>query len=101
MEMKVRQKSKQAKKVVPIKNLSPDEVVQENILRMMQELSVAYKDDISEPQMIFDQMYWLSYMLLKRAEKSTEKQALIMGLFNDAIGSAMREMFLEKHGEEE
>ena len=29
MEMKVRQKSKQAKKVVPIKNLSPDEVVQE------------------------------------------------------------------------
>lgn len=101
MEMKVRQKSKQAKKVVPIKNLSPDEVVQENILRMMQELSVAYKDDISEPQMIFDQMYWLAYMLLKRAEKSTEKQALIMGLFNDAIGSAMREIFLEKHGEED
>ena len=98
MEMKAKRKNKQAK-VVPIKKMTSDEIVQKNLLRMLEEQSKAIDTD-SEPQLIFDSVYWLAYMLLKRANKR-EKYHLILGLFNDAIGSAVREIFLEEHGEED
>ena len=99
MEMKAKRKNKQAK-VVPIKKMTSDEIVQKNLLRMLEEQSKAIDTD-SEPQLIFDSVYWLAYMHLKRSEDSPQKYHLIVGLFNDAIGSAVREIFLEEHGEED
>tara|TARA_R100001224_G_scaffold28138_2_gene15270 strand:- start:1274 stop:1576 length:303 start_codon:yes stop_codon:yes gene_type:complete len=99
MEMKAKRKNKQAK-VVPIKKMTSDEIVQKNLLRMLEEQSKAIDTD-SEPQLIFDSVYWLAYMHLKRSNDTPQKYHLILGLLNDAIGSAVREIFLEEHGEED
>jgi hypothetical protein len=40
-------------------------------------------------------------MHLKRASDTPQKYHLILGLLNDAIGSAVREIFLEENGEED
>ena len=97
MERKIKRKNKQAK-VVSIKKMTSDEIVKKNLLRMLQEQHKATDTD-SEPQLIFDSIYWLTYMHLKRAK--LQEHHLIVGLFNDAIGSAVREIFLEEHGEED
>tara|TARA_R110002012_G_scaffold135719_1_gene289655 strand:- start:9 stop:305 length:297 start_codon:yes stop_codon:yes gene_type:complete len=97
MERKIRRKNKQAK-VVSIKKMTSDEIVKKNLLRMLQEQHKATDTD-SEPQLIFDSIYWLTYMHLKRAK--LQEHHLILGLLNDAIGSAVREIFLEEHGEED
>jgi len=97
MERKIKRKNKQAK-VVPIKKMTSDEIVKKNLLRMLEEQHKATDTD-SEPQLIFDSIYWLAYMHLKRA--NPQKHHLIVGLLNDAIGSAVREIFLEEHGEED
>jgi len=97
MERKIKQKNKQAK-VVSIKKMTSDEIVKKNLLRMLEEQHKATDTD-SEPQLIFDSIYWLAYMHLKRA--NPQKHHLIVGLLNDAIGSAVREIFLEEHGEED
>ncbi len=99
MEMKAKRKNKQAK-VVPIKKMTSDEIVQKNLLRMLEEQSKAIDTD-SEPQLIFDSVYWLAYMHLKRSNDTPQKYHLILGLLNDAIGSAVREIFLEENGEED
>ena len=99
MEMKAKRKNKQAK-VVPIKKMTSDEIVQKNLLRMLEEQSKAIDTD-SEPQLIFDSVYWLAYMHLKRSNDTPQKYHLILGLLNDAIGSAVREIFLEEQGEED
>ena len=98
MDVKVKRKNKQAK-VVPIKKMTSDEIVQKNLLRMLEEQSKAIDTD-SEPQLIFDSVYWLAYMHLKRSNDTPQKYHLILGLLNDAIGSAVREIFLEENGEE-
>ncbi len=95
MERKIRRKNKQAK-VVSIKKMTSDEIVKKNLLRMLEEQHKATDTD-SEPQLIFDSIYWLAYMHLKRA--NPKKHNLILGLLNDAIGSAVREIFLEEYGE--
>ena len=100
MEMKAKRKNKQAKKVVPIKNMTSDEIVKKNLLRMLEEQHKATDTD-SEPQLIFDSVYWLAYMHLKRSSDTPQKYHLILGLLNDAIGSAVREIFLEENGEED
>ncbi len=100
MDVKVKRKNKQAKKVVPIKKMTSDEIVKKNLLRMLEEQHKATDTD-SEPQLIFDSIYWLAYMHLKRASDTPQKYHLIVGLFNDAIGSAVREIFLEENGEED
>jgi hypothetical protein len=100
MERKIKRKNKQAKKVVPIKNMTSDEIVKKNLLRMLEEQHKATDTD-SEPQLIFDSIYWLAYMHLKRASDTPQKYHLILGLLNDAIGSAVREIFLEENGEED
>ncbi len=100
MDVKVKRKNKKQKKVVPIKGMTSDEIVKKNLLRMLMEQHDATDTD-SEPQLIFDSIYWLAYMHLKRSEDSPQKYHLIVGLFNDAIGSAVREIFLEEHGEED
>ena len=97
MERKIRRKNKQAK-VVSIKKMTSDEIVKKNLLRMLEEQHKATDTD-SEPQLIFDSIYWLAYMHLKRA--NPKEHHLILGLLNDAIGSAVREIFLEEHGEED
>ena len=97
MERKIRRKNKQAK-VVSIKKMTSDEIVKKNLLRMLQEQHKATDTD-SEPQLIFDSIYWLTYMHIKRAKP--QEHHLILGLLNDAIGSAVREIFLEEHGEED
>ena len=97
MERKIKRKNKQAK-VVSIKKMTSDEIVKKNLLRMLEEQHKATDTD-SEPQLIFDSIYWLAYMHLKRA--NPQKHHLIVGLLNDAIGSAVREIFLEEHGEED
>ena len=99
MERKIKRKNKQ-KKVVPIKRMTSDEIVKKNLLRMLQEQHKATDTD-SEPQLIFDSIYWLAYMHLKRASDTPQKYHLILGLLNDAIGSAVREIFLEEQGEED
>tara|TARA_R100001015_G_C4622220_1_gene179606 strand:- start:657 stop:959 length:303 start_codon:yes stop_codon:yes gene_type:complete len=99
MEMKAKRKNKQAK-VVPIKKMTSDEIVKKNLLRMLEEQHNAIDTD-SEPQLIFDSIYWLAYMHLKRASDTPQKYHLILGLLNDAIGSAVREIFLEENGEED
>tara|TARA_R100001443_G_scaffold92114_1_gene98822 strand:- start:56 stop:358 length:303 start_codon:yes stop_codon:yes gene_type:complete len=99
MERKIKRKNKQ-KKVVPIKRMTSDEIVKKNLLRMLQEQHEATDTD-SEPQLIFDSIYWLAYMHLKRASDTPQKYHLILGLLNDAIGSAVREIFLEENGEED
>jgi|TARA_R100001460_G_scaffold18608_2_gene39426 hypothetical protein len=99
MERKIKRKNKQ-KKVVPIKRMTSDEIVKKNLLRMLQEQHKATDTD-SEPQLIFDSIYWLAYMHLKRASDTPQKYHLILGLLNDAIGSAVREIFLEENGEED
>ena len=98
MERKIKRKNKQTKKVVPIKNMTSDEIVKKNLLRMLEEQHKATDTD-SEPQLIFDSIYWLAYMHLKRGKP--QEHSLILGLLNDAIGSAVREIFLEEHGEED
>tara|TARA_R100000773_G_C4151154_1_gene73174 strand:- start:259 stop:564 length:306 start_codon:yes stop_codon:yes gene_type:complete len=98
MEKKVKRKSNKQKKIVPIKGMTSDEIVKKNLLRMLQEQHEATDTD-SEPQLIFDSIYWLAYMHLKRASDTPQKYHLIVGLFNDAIGSAVREIFLEENGE--
>ena len=100
MEKKVKRKSNKQKKIVPIKGMTSDEIVKKNLLRMLKEQHEATDTD-SEPQLIFDSIYWLAYMHLKRAEEAPQKNHLIVGLFNDAIGSAVREIFLEEYGEED
>ena len=100
MEMKAKRKNKQAKKVVPIKKMTSDEIVQKNLLRMLEEQSKAIDTD-SEPQLIFDSVYWLAYMHLNRSSDTPQKYHLILGLLNDAIGSAVREIFLAENGEED
>jgi hypothetical protein len=100
MERKIKRKNKQAKKVIPIKKMTSDEIVKKNLLRMLEEQHKATDTD-SEPQLIFDSIYWLAYMHLKRASDTPQKYHLILGLLNDAIGSAVREIFLEEHGEDE
>ena len=97
MERKFRRKNKQAK-VVSIKKMTSDEIVKKNLLRMLEEQHKATDTD-SEPQLIFDSIYWLAYMHLKRS--NPKEHHLIVGLLNDAIGSAVREIFLEEHGEED
>ena len=99
MERKIKRKNKQAKKVIPIKKMTSDEIVKKNLLRMLEEQHKATDTD-SEPQLIFDSIYWLAYMHLKRASDTPQKYHLILGLLNDAIGSAVREIFLEENGEE-
>jgi len=99
MERKIKRKNKQ-KKVVPIKRMTSDEIVKKNLLRMLQEQHKATDTD-SEPQLIFDSIYWLAYMHLKRASDTPQKYHLILGLLNDAIGSAVREIFLEENEEDE
>ena len=99
MEMKTKRKNKQAK-VVPIKKMTSDEIVKKNLLRMLEEQHKATDTD-SEPQLIFDSIYWLAYMHLKRASDTPRKYHLIVGLLNDAIGSAVREIFLEETQEED
>ena len=99
MERKSKRKNKQAK-VVPIKKMTSDEIVKKNLLRMLEEQHKATDTD-SEPQLIFDSIYWLAYMHLKRASDTPQKYHLILGLLNDAIGSAVREIFLEENGEED
>jgi hypothetical protein len=100
MERKIKRKNKQAKKVIPIKKMTSDEIVKKNLLRMLEEQHKATDTD-SEPQLIFDSIYWLAYMHLKRASDTPQKYHLILGLLNDAIGSAVREIFLEENGEED
>lgn len=99
MERKIKRKNKQAK-VVPIKKMTSDEIVKKNLLRMLEEQHKATDTD-SEPQLIFDSIYWLAYMHLKRSSDTPQKYHLILGLLNDAIGSAVREIFLEENGEED
>ena len=100
MEKKVKRKSNKQKKIVPIKGMTSHEIVKKNLLRMLKEQHEATDTD-SEPQLIFDSIYWLAYMHLKRASDTPRKYHLIVGLLNDAIGSAVREIFLEEHGEED
>ena len=100
MERKIKRKNKQAKKAIPIKKMTSDEIVKKNLLRMLEEQHKATDTD-SEPQLIFDSIYWLAYMHLKRASDTPQKYHLILGLLNDAIGSAVREIFLEENGEED
>tara|TARA_Y100001951_G_C11133655_1_gene179618 strand:- start:36 stop:341 length:306 start_codon:yes stop_codon:yes gene_type:complete len=100
MEKKVKRKSNKQKKIVPIKGMTSDEIVKKNLLRMLQEQHEATDTD-SEPQLIFDSIYWLAYMHLKRASDTPQKYHLIVGLLNDAIGSAVREIFLEETQEED
>ena len=100
MEKKVKRKSNKQKKIVPIKGMTSDEIVKKNLLRMLKEQHEATDTD-SEPQLIFDSIYWLAYMHLKRASDTPQKYHLIVGLFNDAIGSAVREIFLEETQEED
>ena len=100
MEKKVKRKSNKQKKIVPIKGMTSDEIVKKNLLRMLQEQHEATDTD-SEPQLIFDSIYWLAYMHLKRASDTPQKYHLIVGLLNDAIGSAFREIFLEETQEED
>tara|TARA_R100000808_G_C2131933_1_gene140969 strand:+ start:1161 stop:1466 length:306 start_codon:yes stop_codon:yes gene_type:complete len=100
MEKKVKRKSNKQKKIVPIKGMTSDEIVKKNLLRMLKEQHEATDTD-SEPQLIFDSIYWLAYMHLKRASDTPQKYHLIVGLFNDAIGSAVREIFLEETEEED
>jgi len=80
--------------------MTSDEIVKKNLLRMLEEQHKATDTD-SEPQLIFDSIYWLAYMHLKRASDTPQKYHLILGLLNDAIGSAVREIFLEENGEED
>tara|TARA_R100000805_G_C3597043_1_gene98061 strand:- start:37 stop:342 length:306 start_codon:yes stop_codon:yes gene_type:complete len=100
MEKKVKRKSNKQKKIVPIKGMTSDEIVKKNLLRMLKEQHEATDTD-SEPQLIFDSIYWLAYMHLKRASDTPQKYHLIVGLLNDAIGSAVREIFLEETQEED
>tara|TARA_R100000700_G_scaffold17133_2_gene23522 strand:- start:53 stop:358 length:306 start_codon:yes stop_codon:yes gene_type:complete len=100
MEKKVKRKSNKQKKIVPIKGMTSDEIVKKNLLRMLKEQHEATDTD-SEPQLIFDSIYWLAYMHLKRASDTPQKYHLIVGLLNDAIGSAVREIFLEETEEED
>jgi hypothetical protein len=100
MERKIKRKNKQAKKVIPIKKMTSDEIVKKNLLRMLEEQHKATDTD-SEPHLIFHSIYWLAYMHLKRASDTPQKYHLILGLLNDAIGSAVREIFLEENGEED
>jgi len=100
MEKKIKRKSNKQKKIVPIKGMTSDEIVKKNLLRMLEEQHKATDTD-SEPQLIFDSIYWLAYMHLKRASDTPQKYHLILGLLNDAIGSAVREIFLEENGEED
>ena len=97
---KIKRKNKQGSKrakVVPINKMTSDDIVKTNLLRMLDEQENAIEGD-NEPQLIFDSMYWLVYMHLKRAN-TLEKYHLILGLCNDAIGSAVREIFLEENVE--
>tara|TARA_R100001440_G_C2471062_1_gene111670 strand:+ start:349 stop:657 length:309 start_codon:yes stop_codon:yes gene_type:complete len=97
---KIKRKNKQGSKrakVVPINKMTSDDIVKMNLLRMLDEQENAIEGD-NEPQLIFDSVYWLVYMHLKRAN-ALEKYHLILGLCNDAIGSAVREIFLEENVE--